>query len=159
MEPDTAMPARKPPDPLDALKAAKDLAKAEHPAPADKTADALAALKAAKEWAKADRPALADKARDLEALRTSVVDAATVGFGIWITYLGALFYLIAAAPSHIVAAKSQVTLVIVLAVAVVIMVAMVVMKVKAVDDLRGRAARALSAAAQEVEPGTARAQP
>ena len=97
MEPDTAMPARKPPDPMDALKAAKDLAKAEHPAPADKTADALAALKAAKEWAKADRPALADKARDLEALRTSVVDAATVGFGIWITYLGALFYLALAA--------------------------------------------------------------
>jgi hypothetical protein len=35
----------------------------------------------------------------------------------------------------------------------------VVVKVKAVDDLGGRAARALSAAAQEVEPGTAREQP
>ena len=42
-------------------------------------------------------PPLAEKSDDLESLRTAVVDAAGVGFGIWITYLGTLFYLAIAA--------------------------------------------------------------
>lgn len=40
---------------------------------------------------------LAAKARDLEALRSAVVDAATVSGPLWISYLGALFYLLLAA--------------------------------------------------------------
>jgi uncharacterized protein YjbI with pentapeptide repeats len=42
-------------------------------------------------------PALAEKANDLEALRTALVDAAGVGFGLWVSYLGVLFYLLVAA--------------------------------------------------------------
>ena len=41
--------------------------------------------------------ALAAKAKDLDALRTSVVDAATVGGTIWLSYLFTLFYLAIAA--------------------------------------------------------------
>ena len=41
----------------------------------------------------------ADKAKDLEALRASVVDAASVGAGLWISYLFVLFYLLIAAGS------------------------------------------------------------
>jgi uncharacterized protein YjbI with pentapeptide repeats len=41
--------------------------------------------------------ALAEKANDLEALRTALVDAAGVGFGLWVSYLGMLFYLLVAA--------------------------------------------------------------
>ena len=44
--------------------------------------------------------------------------------------LGALFYLIAAAPSHIVAAKSQVTIVIVLAVVGLVVVCNVLLRVR-----------------------------
>src|SRR5262245_30301247 len=41
--------------------------------------------------------ALAGKARDLVALRDAVVDAASVGVGLWLSYLFALFYLLIAA--------------------------------------------------------------
>ena len=41
----------------------------------------------------------ADKAKDLEALRASVVDAASVGAGLWISYLFVLFYFLIAAGS------------------------------------------------------------
>ena len=42
-------------------------------------------------------PAFAAKAQDLEALRNTVVDAATVGAGLWLSYLFVLFYLLIAA--------------------------------------------------------------
>jgi uncharacterized protein YjbI with pentapeptide repeats len=42
-------------------------------------------------------PALAAKADDLEALRTAVIDAAGVSFGLWVSYLFVLFYLLVAA--------------------------------------------------------------
>jgi len=41
--------------------------------------------------------ALAGKAKDLEALRDAVVDAASVGAGLWFSYLFVLFYLLIAA--------------------------------------------------------------
>jgi pentapeptide repeat protein len=41
-------------------------------------------------------PPLVTKADDLDAFRTSVVDAASVSAGLWITYLGVLFYLLIA---------------------------------------------------------------
>jgi hypothetical protein len=41
--------------------------------------------------------ALADKGTDLEALRTAVVDAAGVGYGLWFSYLFALLYFAIAA--------------------------------------------------------------
>src|SRR3954452_8562420 len=44
-----------------------------------------------------DPPPLAAKANDLEALRTAVVDAASVGAGLWISYLFVLFYMLIAA--------------------------------------------------------------
>ena len=44
-------------------------------------------------------PALAADATDLKALKTAVVDAASVGAGLWISYLGVLFYLLIAAGS------------------------------------------------------------
>jgi uncharacterized protein YjbI with pentapeptide repeats len=44
-------------------------------------------------------PPLAAKATDLEALRSAVVDAATVGAGLWLSYLFVLFYLLVAAGS------------------------------------------------------------
>src|SRR6516162_4614452 len=37
-------------------------------------------------------PALAAKATDLDALRTAVVDAAGVGYGLWFSYLFVLLY-------------------------------------------------------------------
>ena len=43
-----------------------------------------------------DPPASAAKARDLDALRAAVVDAATVGAGLWLSYLFVLFYLLIA---------------------------------------------------------------
>jgi hypothetical protein len=43
-----------------------------------------------------DNP-FADKARDLQALRDAVVDAATVGTGLWLSYLFVLFYFAIAA--------------------------------------------------------------
>src|SRR4051794_21925291 len=42
-------------------------------------------------------PALSEKADDLETLRTAVIDAAGVSFGVWISYLFVLFYLFVAA--------------------------------------------------------------
>jgi uncharacterized protein YjbI with pentapeptide repeats len=42
-------------------------------------------------------PALAAKADDLDSLRTAVIDAAAVGFGLWVSYLFVLFYLLVAA--------------------------------------------------------------
>ena len=42
-------------------------------------------------------PALAAKANDLDALRTAVVDAAGVGYGLWFSYLFVLFYFAIAA--------------------------------------------------------------
>jgi hypothetical protein len=42
-------------------------------------------------------PALAAKATDLDALRTAVVDAAAVGYGLWFSYLFVLFYFAIAA--------------------------------------------------------------
>jgi uncharacterized protein YjbI with pentapeptide repeats len=42
-------------------------------------------------------PPLAAKANDLEALRTAVVDAASVGAGLWVSYLFVLFYMLVAA--------------------------------------------------------------
>jgi uncharacterized protein YjbI with pentapeptide repeats len=42
-------------------------------------------------------PALAAKANDLEALRSAVIDAAGVSFGLWVSYLFVLFYLLVAA--------------------------------------------------------------
>ena len=57
----------------------------------------LEALTKAKAAAEAARPALAAKATDLEALRTAVTDAATVGGTLWLSYLFALFYLLVAA--------------------------------------------------------------
>jgi hypothetical protein len=42
------------------------------------------------------RPPLDTKADDFEAIRASVVDAASVSVGLWITYLGVLFYLLIA---------------------------------------------------------------
>ena len=42
-------------------------------------------------------PALAAKATDLDALRTVVVDAAGVGYGLWFSYLFVLFYFAIAA--------------------------------------------------------------
>jgi len=42
-------------------------------------------------------PALAAKADDLEALRSAVIDAAGVSFGLWVSYLFVLFYLLVAA--------------------------------------------------------------
>jgi uncharacterized protein YjbI with pentapeptide repeats len=44
-------------------------------------------------------PPLAAKARDLDALRAAVLDAATVGAGLWLSYLFVLFYLIIAVGS------------------------------------------------------------
>jgi hypothetical protein len=41
-------------------------------------------------------PALASKANDLEALRSAVIDAASVGAGFWLSYLFVLFYLLIA---------------------------------------------------------------
>src|SRR5271166_1922065 len=46
---------------------------------------------------KTDPTPFAAKAKDLGALRDAVVDAATVGTGLWISYLFALFYLAIAA--------------------------------------------------------------
>ena len=46
-----------------------------------------------------DPPPLAAKANDLEALRTAVVDAASVGAGLWVSYLFVLFYMLVAAGS------------------------------------------------------------
>src|ERR1700690_1375090 len=43
--------------------------------------------------------ALAGKAKDLEALRDAVVDAASVGAGLWFSYLFVLFYLLIAVGS------------------------------------------------------------
>src|ERR1700731_3664954 len=40
--------------------------------------------------------ALAGKAKDLQALRDAVVDAASVGAGLWFSYLFVLFYLLIA---------------------------------------------------------------
>ena len=54
-------------------------------------------LYAAELSAQAKRPDLAEKTRDLEALRTSVADAARVRGGIWFSYLFVLFYLLIAA--------------------------------------------------------------
>src|SRR6516162_8175196 len=42
-------------------------------------------------------PTLAAKADDLEALRAAVIDAAGVSFGLWVSYLFVLFYLLVAA--------------------------------------------------------------
>jgi uncharacterized protein YjbI with pentapeptide repeats len=42
-------------------------------------------------------PAMVAKVDDLEALRTAVVDAAGVSFGLWVSYLFVLFYLLVAA--------------------------------------------------------------
>jgi hypothetical protein len=42
-------------------------------------------------------PALAAKADDLEALRSAVIAAAGVSFGLWVSYLFVLFYLLVAA--------------------------------------------------------------
>jgi hypothetical protein len=42
-------------------------------------------------------PTLAAKAKDLEALRDTVVDAASVGAGLWLSYLFVLFYFLVAA--------------------------------------------------------------
>jgi uncharacterized protein YjbI with pentapeptide repeats len=42
-------------------------------------------------------PPLAAKANDLDALRSAVVDAASVGAGLWLSYLFVLFYLLIAA--------------------------------------------------------------
>jgi hypothetical protein len=44
-----------------------------------------------------EAPALAAKATDLDALRTAVVDAAGVGYGLWFSYLFVLFYFAIAA--------------------------------------------------------------
>jgi uncharacterized protein YjbI with pentapeptide repeats len=44
-----------------------------------------------------EAPALSAKATDLDALRTAVVDAAGVGYGLWFSYLFALLYLAIAA--------------------------------------------------------------
>ncbi len=44
-------------------------------------------------------PEIAADATDLKALRTVVVDAASVGAGLWISYLFVLFYLLIAAGS------------------------------------------------------------
>jgi hypothetical protein len=44
-----------------------------------------------------DAKPFADKAKDLNALRDSVVDAASVGAGLWLSYLFLLFYLFVAA--------------------------------------------------------------
>jgi uncharacterized protein YjbI with pentapeptide repeats len=44
-----------------------------------------------------ESPALAAKATDLDALRTAVVDAAGVGYGLWFSYLFALLYFAIAA--------------------------------------------------------------
>lgn len=44
-------------------------------------------------------PAFASKANDLDALRTAVVDAASVSAGLWLSYLFVLFYLAIAAGS------------------------------------------------------------
>src|SRR6266705_2049894 len=46
---------------------------------------------------KAEGPAFAAKATDLDALRTTVVDAAGVGYGLWFSYLFALLYFAIAA--------------------------------------------------------------
>src|SRR2546421_11035606 len=43
--------------------------------------------------------AFAGKAHDLQALRSAVVDAASVGAGLWLSYLFVLFYLIIAVGS------------------------------------------------------------
>jgi hypothetical protein len=42
------------------------------------------------------RPPIADEAKDLKALRTAVVDAASVGAGLWFSYLFVLVYLLVA---------------------------------------------------------------
>jgi hypothetical protein len=42
-------------------------------------------------------PALAASADDLEALRAAVIDAAGISFGLWVSYLFVLFYLLIAA--------------------------------------------------------------
>ena len=39
-------------------------------------------------------PPIADKANDLEAIRAALVDAAGVSFGLWVSYLFVLFYLL-----------------------------------------------------------------
>src|ERR1700730_7674794 len=44
-----------------------------------------------------ESPALAAKATDLDALRTAVVDAAGVGYGLWFSYLFVLLYFAIAA--------------------------------------------------------------
>lgn len=46
-----------------------------------------------------DPSASAVKARDLDTLRAAVVDAATVGAGLWLSYLFVLFYLLIAVGS------------------------------------------------------------
>ena len=45
----------------------------------------------------ADLPPIAEKADDLEAIKKAVDDAATVGGGLWLSYLFVLFYLAVAA--------------------------------------------------------------
>jgi uncharacterized protein YjbI with pentapeptide repeats len=58
-------------------------AKVSEPAPAEHEAPAV--------------PPLAAKADDLEAIRMAVIDAAGVSFGLWVSYLFVLFYLLVAA--------------------------------------------------------------
>ena len=67
-------------------------AKADADDPPHTAHDAVAPLPPLK-----DPPALAAKADDLEALRSAVVDAASVGAGLWISYLFVLFYLLVSA--------------------------------------------------------------
>jgi uncharacterized protein YjbI with pentapeptide repeats len=45
------------------------------------------------------RPAIVDEAKDLKALRAAVVDAASVGAGLWLSYLFVLLYLLIAVGS------------------------------------------------------------
>ena len=57
---------------------------------------AVAESAAEPEPLKAAEAALAAEVSDLEALRGSVVDAAEVGAGLWLSYLFVLFYLLVA---------------------------------------------------------------
>ena len=59
--------------------------------------DSLDLLAKVKATAVARAPSLVTKATDLDALRTSVVDAAGVSTGLWVSYLFAFFYLLVAA--------------------------------------------------------------
>jgi hypothetical protein len=51
--------------------------------------------------AAAEPPAFLKRAKDLVALRDAVVDAASVGAGLWLSYLFVLFYLAIAAGSAV----------------------------------------------------------